>query len=72
MFLKIIFVPTLSEGDLIDRNAQFLLALLSSKRPPRIEPWWPSFCGLKSLLNTAINKRPVFFLEVVTYKTFFS
>ena len=40
----------------------------SAKRPPRNEPWWPSFCGLKSLLNTSINKTANFVLEVVTKK----
>jgi len=29
--------------------------------------WWPSICGLISFLNTSISKKPVFFLEVVTY-----
>ena len=32
---------------------------------------WSSFCGLISLLNTSINKKPVFFLEVVVYETGF-
>ena len=36
--------------------------------PPKIEPWWPSFCGLKCFLNTSINKKPLFFSEVVKYK----
>jgi hypothetical protein len=52
----------------IDKIAKFLLTLTYKKRPPRIEPWWPSFCGLKSFLNVSINKRPFSFSEVVFYK----
>ncbi len=37
MFLKIIFAPTLSEGDLIDRNAQFLLPLTYRKDHPTVK-----------------------------------
>jgi len=47
----------------------YRLTLQSNKKPPRIEPWWPKFCVLKSFLNTSINRKPVFFLEVVIYKT---
>jgi hypothetical protein len=41
---------------------------IDKKRPPSIEPWWPSFCGLKCFLNISINNKPVFFSEVVIYK----
>jgi len=50
------------------RNVELLQTLINNKRPPRFKPWWPSFCGLKSFLNTSIKKKPVSVSEVVTYE----
>jgi len=35
------------------------------KKPPRIEPWWPSFYGLNRFLNSSINKKPFFVSSIV-------
>jgi len=35
------------------------------KRPPRNRSWWPSFCVLKSVLNTSINNKPILFSPAV-------
>ncbi|MDH3809676.1 MAG: hypothetical protein OES29_13745, partial [Desulfuromonadales bacterium] len=63
----IIYPPALFGECEFVRDAKFLPTLINNKRPPRIEPWWPKFCVLKSLLNTSINKKPVFLSEVVIY-----
>jgi hypothetical protein len=48
--------------------------LINNKWPLRVDPGGHHFvvlclspCGLKSLLNTSINNKPIFFLEVVTF-----
>jgi hypothetical protein len=52
-------------GDaLIGRNAKFLQTLINKKRPPGDHPSGHSFV----FLNVSINKKPVFVLQVVTYK----
>jgi len=43
----------------------FLQPLINNKWPPVSR--WPHLFGLKSLLNTSINKNPFFFSEMVTY-----
>jgi hypothetical protein len=40
------------------------LTLINNKRPPRVDPGGHSFV----FLNISINKKPIFFSEVVTYK----
>jgi len=40
--------------------------MVVSKYPPVYK--WPLVFGLKSFLNTSINKKPFSFSEVVTYK----
>ena len=48
----------------IDRNVDLLETLHYKKRPPRVDPGGHSFV----FLNVSINKKPVFFSEVVINK----
>jgi len=50
------------------RNADLLLTLIKKLWSLRVDPGGHSFLEYKCLLNTAINKKPYFVLEVVIYK----
>jgi hypothetical protein len=63
IFLNV--VPPYYLGVFSSMKEGFQQLLIKNKRPPRSEPWWPSFCVLNSFLNISINKKPFFVSEVV-------
>jgi len=48
------------------RVGLFLSVAVIEKRPPVSR--WPSFCVLKSLLNTSINNKVFFLLQVMAFE----
>ena len=47
------------------RNVELLKTLTNNKRPPGVDPDGHSFV----FLNDSINKKPIFFSEVVIFRT---